>query len=158
LNCRMISFRFQMRHAAMRRFVRHAITGLAALLATGVAEPASAVRRREAKKIEIEEARPLGAPLMAIVSLSNQKITIYDADGWALRAPVSSGQTGYEPPAGIYSVLQKEEEHHSNLYDDASMPFMQRITWSGIALHAGPLPGSPASHGCIRMPYEFAQR
>jgi hypothetical protein len=75
-----------------------------------------------------------------------------------LRAPVSSGQTGYETPAGVYSVIQKEEEHYSNLYDDASMPFMQRITWSGIALHAGPLPGYPASHGCVRMPYEFAQR
>jgi lipoprotein-anchoring transpeptidase ErfK/SrfK len=75
-----------------------------------------------------------------------------------LRAPVSSGQTGYETPAGIYSVIQKEEEPYSNLYDDASMPFMQRITWSGIALHAGQLPGYPASHGCVRMPYEFAQR
>ena len=99
-----------------------------------------------------------GAPIMAIVSLSNQRVTIYDADGWILRAPVSSGQTGYETPAGVYSVIQKEEEHYSNLYDDASMPFMQRITWSGIALHAGPLPGYPASHGCVRMPYEFAQR
>ena len=95
---------------------------------------------------------PAGAPLMAIVSLSNQRVTIYDADGWILRAPVSSGQSGYETPAGIYSVIQKEEEHHSNLYDDASMPFMQRITWSGIALHAGQLPGYPASHGCVRMP------
>ena len=93
---------------------------------------------------------------MAIVSLSNQRITIYDADGWILRAPVSSGQPGYETPAGIYSVIQKEEEHHSNLYDDASMPFMQRITWSGIALHAGLLPGYPASHGCVRMPFDFA--
>ncbi len=95
---------------------------------------------------------------MAIVSLSNQLVTIYDADGWILRAPVSSGQPGYETPAGIYSVIQKEVEHYSNLYDDASMPFMQRITWSGIALHAGPLPGHPASHGCVRMPYDFAQR
>jgi hypothetical protein len=97
-------------------------------------------------------------PIMAIVSLSNQRVTIYDADGWILRAPVSSGQTGYETPAGVYSVIQKEEEHYSNLSDDASMPFMQRVTWSGIALHAGPLPGYPASHGCVRMPYEFAQR
>jgi len=95
---------------------------------------------------------------MAIVSLSNQRVTIYDADGWILRAPVSSGQPGYETPAGIYSVIQKEEEHYSNLYDDASMPFMQRITWSGIALHAGLLPGYPASHGCVRMPHEFAER
>src|ERR1700724_1581462 len=147
-----------MRRSTMRRLVRHAITGLAMLLATGAADPAGAVRRREAPRIEAVESRPVGAPLMAIVSLSNQRVTIYDADGWILRAPVSSGQTGYETPAGVYSVIQKEEEHHSNLYDDASMPFMQRITWSGIALHAGPLPGYPASHGCVRMPYEFAQR
>jgi len=143
----------------MRRLVRQAIIGLAALLAMGLADPVgAAMRRREAERVETVEARPVGAPLMAIVSLSNQRVTIYDADGWILRAPVSSGQPGYETPAGIYSVIQKEEEHYSNLYDDASMPFMQRITWSGIALHAGLLPGYPASHGCVRMPHEFAER
>ena len=95
---------------------------------------------------------------MAIVSVGEQRVTIYDAQGRILRAPVSTGQTGYETPPGIYSVIQKEAEHYSNLYDDASMPFMQRITWSGIALHAGALPGHPASHGCIRMPLGFAER
>ncbi len=95
---------------------------------------------------------------MAIVSLSNQRVTIYDADGWIMRAPVSSGRKGYETPAGIYAVIQKETEHYSNLYEDGYMPFMQRITWSGIALHGGPLPGYPASHGCVRMPVEFAER
>jgi hypothetical protein len=85
-------------------------------------------------------------------------VTIYDAEGRILRAPVSTGRTGYETPAGIYSVIQKAAEHYSNLYDDAAMPFMQRITWSGIALHAGVLPGHPASHGCIRMPHAFAER
>jgi len=95
---------------------------------------------------------------MAIVSLRDQRITVYDADGWILRAPVSSGQKGRETPAGIFSVIQKEAEHYSNLYDDAYMPHMQRITWSGIALHGGPLPGFPASHGCIRLPYDFAAR
>ncbi len=94
---------------------------------------------------------------MAIVSLQRQQITIYDCKGWILRAPVSSGQKGRETPAGIFSVLEKEAEHHSNLYDDASMPHMQRLTWSGIALHGGALPGHPASHGCIRLPYEFAE-
>ncbi len=95
---------------------------------------------------------------MAVVSLSNQRVTIYDAVGWIMRAPVSSGRKGYETPAGIYSVIQKEVEHYSNLYDDGYMPFMQRITWSGIALHGGPLPGYAASHGCVRMPVEFAER
>jgi hypothetical protein len=71
---------------------------------------------------------------------------------------VSSGQKGRETPAGVFSVIQKDADHHSNLYDDAYMPHMQRITWSGIALHGGRLPGYPASHGCVRMPYSFAER
>src|SRR5262249_4770659 len=99
-----------------------------------------------------------GRPIMAIVALKEQRITVYGANGPILRAPVSSGRPGYETPAGIYSVIQKEAEHYSNLYDDASMPFMQRITWSGIALHAGAVPSYPASHGCVRMPYAFAEQ
>ena len=71
---------------------------------------------------------------------------------------MSSGQKGRETPAGIFSVIQKNREHYSNLYDDAYMPHMQRITWSGIALHGGPLPGYPASHGCVRLPFDFAGR
>jgi lipoprotein-anchoring transpeptidase ErfK/SrfK len=94
------------------------------LLATAAAEPADAMRLREAKQIEIVEARPVGPTLMAVVSLSKQRITIYDADGWTLRAPVSSGQPGYDTPAGIYSIIEKEEEHYSNRYDDAEMPFI----------------------------------
>ena len=97
-------------------------------------------------------------PLIAIVSLRDQRITVYDAKGWILRAPVSSGTKGRETPAGIFSVIQKVEDHYSNLYDDAYMPHMQRITWSGIALHGGVLPGYPASHGCVRMPFDFAAR
>jgi L,D-transpeptidase catalytic domain len=104
------------------------------------------------------DARSPGEPVMAIVSLQRQQITIYDSKGWILRAPVSTGQKGRETPAGIFSVLEKEAEHYSNLYDDAFMPHMQRLTWSGIALHGGVLPGHPASHGCIRLPYEFAGR
>jgi hypothetical protein len=102
--------------------------------------------------------RDIGQSLLAIVSLRDQRVTIYDSEGPILRAPVSSGKPGYDTPAGIYSVIQKEAEHYSNLYDDASMPFMQRITWSGIALHAGALPGYAASHGCVRMPHGFAER
>ncbi len=98
------------------------------------------------------------APVLAIVSLSEQRISIYDATAKILEAPVSTGTTGHETPAGIYSIVQKEVDHHSNLYDDASMPYMQRLTWTGMALHAGPLPGYAASHGCVRMPYGFAER
>ncbi len=98
-----------------------------------------------------------GKPLLAVVALKEQRISIYDAKGKIMEAPVSTGQTNYETPAGIYSIVQKEEDHHSNLYDDASMPFMERITWSGMALHAGVLPGYPASHGCVRLPHEFSE-
>jgi hypothetical protein len=134
-----------------------AIIGLAGLITAATAEPGTARGRQDATRDEAAQDRPAGPPLMAIVSLEEQRITIYDASGPILHAPVSSGRTGYETPVGVYSVLQKEAEHYSNRYDDASMPFMQRITWSGIALHAGLLPGYPASHGCIRMPYEFAE-
>ena len=70
---------------------------------------------------------------------------------------MSSGTTGRDTPSGVFSVVEKDKDHHSNLYDDASMPNMERITWSGIALHGGPLPGYAASHGCVRMPYDFAE-
>jgi hypothetical protein len=102
--------------------------------------------------------RPGGTPIMAIVSLHSQEIIVYDTARWIMRAPVSSGQRGRETPAGVFSVLQKDADHHSNLYDDAWMPHMHRLTWSGIALHGGPLPGHPASHGCVRLPYDFANR
>src|SRR5712671_5267219 len=131
---------------------------IACLAALVVADHAGAAAARNERRIESIESRTAGAPLMAIISLRSQRITVYDADGWILRAPVSSGQKGRETPAGIFSVIQKEAEHYSNLYDDAYMPHMQRITWSGIALHGGPLPGHAASHGCVRLPYDFAAR
>jgi hypothetical protein len=133
-----------------------AIAGLAALIAAG--DHAGATDRRSEREVESIESRTAGEPIMAIVSLHNQRVTVYDAQGWMLRAPVSSGQKGRETPAGIFSVIQKEAEHYSNIYDDAYMPHMQRITWSGIALHGGVLPGHAASHGCVRMPFDFAER
>jgi hypothetical protein len=139
-----------------RRSVHLAIAALAALIA--VASYADASERRGGRGVESIESRTAGDPIIAIVSLQSQRITIYDANGWILRAPVSSGQRGRETPAGIFSVIQKDADHHSNLYDDAFMPHMQRLTWSGIALHGGPLPGYPASHGCVRMPFDFAEQ
>ena len=95
---------------------------------------------------------------MAIVSIKSQQVTFYDADGWILKAPVSTGVKGRETPAGVFAVIEKDLDHHSTLYDDASMPHMQRITWNGLAMHGGPLPGYAASHGCVRMPYGFAAK
>ena len=126
------------------------------LIAAG--DDADARSARAERPIESIQSRSAGDPVMAIVSLRSQRITVYDSKGWILRAPVSSGTKGRETPAGIFSVIQKVEEHYSNLYDDAFMPHMQRITWSGIALHGGVLPGRPASHGCIRLPFDFAEQ
>ncbi len=102
--------------------------------------------------------KPLGGPVLIAVSIGSQHLTVYDNGIAVATAPVSTGMKGHSTPMGIFSVIQKERWHHSNLYSNAPMPFMQRITWSGVALHAGVLPGYPASHGCIRMPTEFAVR
>jgi hypothetical protein len=133
-----------------------ALAGLALLISPG--DKALAASARSAPSVQSIESRAAGDPVMVIVSLRSQRVEVYDAQGWILRAPVSSGQKGRETPAGIFSVLQKDAEHYSNLYEDGYMPHMQRLTWSGIALHGGPLPGYPASHGCVRMPFAFAAR
>jgi hypothetical protein len=132
---------------------------LAAMAAlTALTAGAAARETRPAPPTEAAAPRNAGEPIMAIVSIKTQQVTFYDADGWILRAPVSTGTSGRETPAGIFAVLEKDKDHHSSLYDDASMPNMQRITWNGIALHGGPLPGHAASHGCVRMPYDFAEK
>ncbi len=97
-------------------------------------------------------------PLVLNVSLRRQRISVYDANGLLTEAPISSGRIGYNTPTGVFSILQKNRTHFSNLYDSAPMPNMQRITWSGVALHAGQLPGYPASHGCIRLPHAFSRK
>jgi hypothetical protein len=126
---------------AWLRPARLAIASLAAVIAAGDHAGAANIRKERAATFESRFAGEPVEPIMAIVSLRNQRITVFDAKGWVLRAPVSSGQKGRETPAGIFSVIEKQAEHYSNLYDDAYMPHMQRITWSGIALHGGPLPG-----------------
>jgi hypothetical protein len=134
--------------------------GVARIVFAGLVGLIAGADVADAGRLRSEQAvvsRPAGKPIMAIVSLINQQITVYDDKGWIMRAPVSTGQKGRETPAGIFTVLQKDAEHYSNVYDDAYMPHMQRITWSGIALHGGVLPGHAASHGCIRMPYDFAR-
>ena len=116
-------------------------------------------RRPSAKKDAVAEKdtskKPQG-PLIISVSISKQQVKVYDDNGLFAQAPVSSGMPGHSTPMGVFSVIQKHKWHHSNIYSGAPMPYMQRITWSGVALHAGVLPGYPASHGCIRMPTAFA--
>jgi L,D-transpeptidase catalytic domain len=130
---------------------------IAAIAALTVASAADAAKRAAAPT-EATAPREAGEPIMAIVSIKSQQVTFYDANGWILRAPVSTGTTGRETPAGVFALIEKDKDHHSSLYDDAWMPNMQRITWNGIALHGGPLPGYAASHGCVRMPFGFAEK
>ncbi|WP_167767512.1 L,D-transpeptidase [Bradyrhizobium frederickii] len=101
--------------------------------------------------------KPQG-PLVIVVSIDRQKVTVYDTNGVFAESPVSTGMKGHSTPMGVFSVIQKHKFHHSNIYSGAPMPYMQRITWSGVAMHAGVLPGYPASHGCIRMPMSFAMK
>jgi lipoprotein-anchoring transpeptidase ErfK/SrfK len=116
----------------------------------------SAVKNKKEARVEKETgAKPQG-PLVIVVSIERQKVTIYDSNGVFAESPVSTGMKGHSTPMGVFSVIQKHKFHHSNIYSGAPMPYMQRITWSGIAMHAGVLPGYPASHGCIRMPMAFA--
>ena len=115
-------------------------------------------QRRSQREAAIPEA-PVRKPQLAVVGLREQQVVFYDDAGApTLVSKISSGSKSYETPPGIFSVVQKNYDHYSNVYDDASMPFMQRLTWTGIALHAGVLPGYPASHGCVRLPHEFARR
>ena len=114
--------------------------------------------RKAQKPIVIKEtAKPKG-PLLISISIEEQRLKIYDSNGLYAETPISTGMRGHSTPMGVFSVIGKEKFHRSNIYSGAPMPYMQRITWSGVAMHAGVLPGYPASHGCIRMPMNFAVR
>ena len=97
-------------------------------------------------------------PLLMLVSLNKQRMYVYDSKGLLTQTRVSSGMKGFDTPVGIYSILQKNADHKSNIYESAPMPHMQRLTMTGIALHGGVVPGYPASHGCVRLPFEFAKK
>ena len=149
---------FRARAGAWRGRGPAVVTILAALTAVAAVPAAAAKHAAPARQTVMTAPRPAGDPIMAIVSIKSQHVTFYDADGWILRAPVSTGTTGRETPAGVFAVIEKDKDHHSTMYDDAWMPNMLRITWNGIALHGGPLPGYAASHGCVRMPFDFAEK
>jgi hypothetical protein len=135
-------------HDLWRRAVRALLVLSLVLAGAGAARPVT-------HAFWHPEIAPAG-PLVIVVSLDEQQVYVY-RNGVAIGvSPISSGKPGYETPTGVYTILQKEREHYSNLYDDAPMPYMQRLTWGGVALHAGHLPGHAASHGCIRLPRKFA--
>jgi hypothetical protein len=95
-------------------------------------------------------------PVTIVVSLPEQMVHVYRGDLRIGRATISSGKPGHDTPPGVYEILEKDRNHRSNKYNDAPMPYMQRLTWDGIALHSGRNPGYPASHGCVRLPDAFA--
>jgi hypothetical protein len=105
-----------------------------------------------------EPAKQPPGPLILAVSIGSQRVTVYDNGTPIAVSPISTGMAGHPTPMGVFSVIQKQRWHRSNLYSNAPMPYMQRITWSGVAMHAGVVPGYPASHGCIRLPERFAVR
>src|SRR5947209_4040751 len=115
-------------------------------------------RAKTATAAKEEPPKPIVGPLIISISINRQRLTVYDGDRPVASTVISTGVKGRETPFGVFSVLQKELLHHSNLYNNAPMPHMQRITWSGVALHAGMVTGRPASHGCIRLPAAFATR
>lgn len=124
--------------------------------------PAKAAAKKHPRPSDSKAARKADAPVKIsgpmhiVVSLARQRVTLF-ADGHPVASsPASTGMPGHPTPVGVFSVIQKDRHHFSNIYG-AAMPYMQRITWSGSALHEGPLPGHPASHGCIRLTSSFAQ-
>ena len=97
-------------------------------------------------------------PVLVYVDLTRQRATVYRNGVRIGVSTISSGKDGHETPTGVFTILEKDKDHRSRTYDDAPMPYQQRLTWMGVAMHAGNLPGYPASHGCVRLPMEFAKK
>ncbi|MEP0018802.1 L,D-transpeptidase [Roseibium sp.] len=134
---------------------RRSLLGLAGAAVLSFTTLSGAVARdsgAEAAEIPATE-----SPLHMLISLNEQQIKVFRGTDLIETSPISSGMRGHSTPTGVFSILEKRRKHFSNLYNNAPMPFMQRLTWSGIALHVGKLPGRPASHGCIRLPRDFAK-
>jgi hypothetical protein len=143
-----------------------AVASLGLCVLSGITAPAAASHRYRGHSEpgagkpagKPEAPKPPSGPLILAVSIGGQRVTVYDNGTPIATSQISTGMSGHPTPMGIFSVIQKQRWHHSNLYSNAPMPFMQRITWSGVAMHAGVVPGYPASHGCIRLPAGFATR
>ncbi|AXA84945.1 hypothetical protein DCD74_09890 [Lysobacter oculi] len=149
------------------RYTFGLLLGLAMAAPCAWAAPKQAAKPKKPVTMEAAVARPgsyvwqpersAEGAVVVIVSLPEQRAHIYRGGKRIGLSTVSTGSEGRETPSGHFEILQKKVMHRSNLYDDAPMPFMQRLTWDGIALHAGHVPGYPASHGCIRLPRKLAE-
>lgn len=116
----------------------------------------AAVRNQPSRSVRVVTPKPV-SPLLLLISLRKQRVRAFDVTGELNSSRISTGRSGFDTPTGVFSILEKKEYHESNIYEGAPMPFMQRLTWSGIALHEGVVPGYRASHGCIRLPGSFAR-
>ena len=134
--------------------------GVGAFALAFAAAPADAQKRKPGDAAPDDGIADLdkSEPMVLVVSLKQQKLDIYRGTTLVTTSQVSTGMPGHATKAGVFSILEKQRFHHSNIYSGAPMPFMNRITWSGTALHAGVVPGYPASHGCIRLPFSFAPK
>lgn len=126
------------------------------LLSAQTAVPGPIERMKAGDALMAPAIAPAG-PVMLLISLPLQRAIVYRNGVPIAASTISTGKRRHRTPTGIFTILQKDVDHRSNKYDDAPMPYMQRLTWDGVALHAGQLPGYPASHGCIRLPYDFAK-
>lgn len=152
-------------HRGASRLFAAAIS--ASLLITGLATAEAQANRGDTQRPRAlkqskggqaaKSAEKPAQPLVLVVSVSRQRLLVYSGEREVANVPISTGTASHPTPTGVFTVVGKERMHYSNLYSAAPMPFMQRITWSGVALHAGVLPGYPASHGCIRLPYAFSR-
>lgn len=136
-------------NAVLRGLTVALLAGAMAIASPGVADAARKSKTAVAKPDE---------PILVVISLGKQRLTVFHGKKPIASSRISSGKSGHRTPMGVFTILQKRRKHYSNIYAGASMPNMQRLTWSGIAMHAGHVPGYPASHGCIRLPYSFSKQ
>ncbi len=146
-------------NSARQRFL---LASVAVLVISGSVIPTEAAHRRAEPNQPTAAAKDFGdlpkGPLQLVVSAASQRVTLYAGGTLVTQAPIATGIPAKPTPMGIFSIIEKDRYHHSNIYSGAPMPFMQRITWTGVALHEGVVPGHPASHGCIRMVHDFAAK
>jgi L,D-transpeptidase catalytic domain len=145
------------RSIAVLTIAKVCVTAVAGLVATPTTSYAQARKIRPIVERDASAVARPESPLLLLVSIKKQRVRVFDVAGEIANSRISSGQPGFDTPTGVFSILEKNEHHESNIYEGASMPHMQRLTWSGIALHAGNVPGYRASHGCIRLPASFAR-
>ena len=126
------------------------------LAAPAEARPRYYARERAEPAPAATPTRAPEGPLQIVISLGSQRLWVYDKTGLIETSTISTGVGGYPTPLGVFAVIDKEVTHYSNIYGGASMPFMQRLTMSGVAMHSGMVTGRPASHGCVRLPHAFS--